>query len=541
MKKSFLRVGMMLLMASVTLTSCQGFWDDLFGVESTPSTPSTPSEPDEPKDDKVVTEATVEDLADITAALNDVKDEIEETAKNGGEYEIAIKSEESLESTAADNTIEVPRVEDSNINLNFTNGVSTEQTLTVKAADAKSETPTEAVNKLTITMPESKDLNLELDMPETTVTLKAASGTVVYDEVVATTALNTLYIEKGVTVKNLQVKGGSVVVNGGTAETLVYEAATNDDVLFVYEDSTTVGVADRSEEHAIIKNCHLKNLKVINGNADYANVTLWCWDSPIEKLTITEGVVVKTRGNEPAVRIIEAEGEGAEFMYPSQRSHMQFSQNLKGVTVSADRSGYSEGTLMYLDMAPYNMENCTLKFDDIQLGNSFNHPELQTGIGSVKNCKFEATSLAIDVPRQSETIQSLKIDFTNCDFKDGFGFNTTLSTEDYVLKDGEYVKDTYWAYVDSKGNEHKGIKDKSEIPDDAKSYYSYEVYRTTETIYENYDVTFIFNSCNVGSAPLSKYLKSIRRPEKIPAGVNLKYVIDKRTYQFVEDSLEEVQ
>lgn len=51
MKKSFLRVSMMLLAASMALTSCQSFWDDLLGTEDTPSAPTTPTVPGIPSDD----------------------------------------------------------------------------------------------------------------------------------------------------------------------------------------------------------------------------------------------------------------------------------------------------------------------------------------------------------------------------------------------------------------------------------------------------------------------------------------------------------
>ena len=44
MKRHFLRVGTMLLAASLSLTSCQGFWDDLLGTEDNPSTPEAPAE-----------------------------------------------------------------------------------------------------------------------------------------------------------------------------------------------------------------------------------------------------------------------------------------------------------------------------------------------------------------------------------------------------------------------------------------------------------------------------------------------------------------
>ena len=536
MKKSFLRVGMMLMMASVTLTSCQEFWDDLFGVESTPSTPSTPSEPDEPKDDKVVTEATVEDLADITAALNDAKDEIEAAAKSGGEYEIAIKSEESLETTTTDNTIEVPRVEDSNINLNFTNGVSTEQTLTVKAADAKSETPTEAVNKLTITMPESKGLNLELDMPETTVTLKAASGTVTYDEVIATTALNTLYIEKGVTVKNLQVKGGSVVVNGGTAETLVYAGADNDDCLRFYEDSVTMcswAIGQPFvEKRTLIKGCQINDLKVIKGEADYATISVWRGDLPLEHLTISEGVIVRCLGNEPQVRIIEGEGKGAEFSVEwDPAPHLHSVKEVKGVTLS----GFPNNTL--INMIRGNFENCIFTSTKVEF-------EAVTAIGNtIKNCEFKGTTVSFSVPCQREDIPGCKFNFTGCDFRQGFNLEiSSIPDWDYVYDDnGEMVLEHLgYYYFDTNGNYHT-VKDESEIPADATSYGERWNYKMTEAKYENYDVVVILDKCTMGGSSLPAPEKFITKPEVVPAGVNLKYVIDGTTYQFVEDSLEIVQ
>ena len=534
MKKSILRVSMMLMMASVTLTSCQEFWDDLFGVESTPSTPSTPSEPDEPKDDKVVTEATVEDLADITAALNDAKDEIEAAAKSGGEYEIAIKSEEGLETTTSDNTIEVPRVEDSNINLNFTNGVSTEQTLTVKAADAKSETPTEAVNKLTITMPESKGLNLELDMPETTVTLKAASGTVTYEEVVATTALNTLYIEKGVTVKNLQVKGGSVVVNGGTAETLIIADEINDDdILRVYADSITIGNLWTPEQptivqHALIKGYHIKNLKVIKD----ANIGLYAWNNPTERLMIAEGVVVKHFGNEPCVRIIEGEGEGAEFSVEwDPAPHLHSVEEVKGITLS----GFPNNTL--INMIRGNFENCIFTSTKVEF-------QPVTAIGNtVKDCKFEGTTISFAVPRQDGDIPSCKFSFTGCDFSQGFNLETSLIDWDYMYdENGEMIWEHIdWYYVDSTDGYTHYVQDKSEIPTDAIRWGERGEYKKTDAKYEDYDVVIILDKCTMGGNSLPAPEKFIIKPEKIPAGVNLKYVIDGTTYQFVEDSLEIVQ
>lgn len=416
---------MMLLMASVTLTSCQEFWDDLFGVESTPSTPttpSTPSEPEEPKDDKVVTEtptgaeATVGNLADITDLLDEVKDDIAEKAKSGEEYEFTIKNDD-LETTATDNTIEVPRVEDSNINLNFTNGVSTQKTLVVKAAEAESETPTEAVNALTITMPAATTgLNLELNMPETTVTLKAASGEVVYDEVVATTAIQTLYIESGVTVKNLQVKGGiAVVKEGGKAETYVHSpdnfksyyyttgiarvyrvagGVTPIQVQFSEDSNRWSQVIHASTGTAYEDFANLKILKgadtdstwtYFSGGANYTEPE----KARITKFIIGEGAVAMAAGC-PSAQIIEGEGKGGEILIESQNNETITSETdgktrvnlyyylynveeMKNVTVSwnplfvnSEQTKDADEVCRILVGVPKNAVNCTFNFDEVQ-------------------------------------------------------------------------------------------------------------------------------------------------------------------------------
>lgn len=512
------------MMASVTLTSCQEFWDDLFGVESTPSTPSTPSEPDEPKDDKVVTEATVEDLADITAALNDAKDKIEAAAKSGGEYEIAIKSEEGLETTTTDNTIEVPRVEDSNINLNFTNGVSTKQTLTIKAADAKSETPTEAVNKLTITMPESKGLNLELDMPETTVTLKAASGEVVYDEVVATTALNTLYIEKGVTVKNLQVNGGTVVVkDGGVAETYVYAPQNDGYMLYVYNDGIKLDVKSggfrlaRADEDFISivqkENGDLypfKNLKVIKGKTNYANIWFSNYNSLLEKMIIAEGVSIRTY--DIHAKVVETEGSGAEIIMMSDRGG-SFTENekmvaeirtslssvteIKGVSFSIEpvtenakeKLAEADSIVFAFTNIPDNVERCTFNFNRITFRNEVT--------GTIKKCTFKKPDctngeVSLSIPGKTNETSSYMFSFLDCNFGEDFNF------EIFVMP-GEVESD------------------------------------------KDYTATIVFNNCKLGEKTLTSDLNFIESVYGYIAQANVRFEINGKTYQFVEGSLEEVQ
>ena len=208
------------LAASFSLSSCEdilGEWDrstpDLF--------------PNIGKNEVTITKTatgasvTVNAPSDITNLLASVTSDI--AAKGSSEYVFDVTNG-GVKSTGSDNTITVPKVSGSNINLVFEKGINTESTLVIKASETASSTPTTAVNKLTITMPDgTTSLNLVIDMPETSVTVKTASGSAVYEGIVANTATNTLIIESGVTVKNLQVKGGRVVVkDGGTIETYVH-------------------------------------------------------------------------------------------------------------------------------------------------------------------------------------------------------------------------------------------------------------------------------------------------------------------------------
>lgn len=346
------------MMASVTLTSCQDFWDDLFGEESNPSTPTTPSTPSEPEDDGSVTltdigaTLKVEKLSDITELLNQIKSDI--ASKVGEEYVVEIVGE-GLKATSDDNTVSVPKVEKSNINLSFANALTTEVPLLVKTAEGSTQTI--AINQLTITMPTSEGLKLEVYMPETVVTLKAASGTVVYDEVIATTANSNywnspaasegiksapteydlrficLFIENGITIKTLQANTdywSSIMIKGDSKiETYAYMPAPNNEgkVLIEADYDNQVNwlwIVNPSgysyiftEKDGVVKHYGITHLKVVKGKADYAvvDVTEDNENLPLEKLTIAEGAVLGRQARSLfSVKTIEAEGNGAEMV-----------------------------------------------------------------------------------------------------------------------------------------------------------------------------------------------------------------------------------
>lgn len=141
------------------------------------------------------------------------------------------------------NAIQIPVVEKSDINLAFNTVPATTSgalQLTDKFKESQTTPAATSTNKVSIAIPEVTQSDnapsLSIDMPRTTVTLAAVGEKTTYNEVTATTALKTLVINAGVTVKKLTIKGGNVVIYG-TVEELVREGETTVEV-------TSLGAAD---------------------------------------------------------------------------------------------------------------------------------------------------------------------------------------------------------------------------------------------------------------------------------------------------------
>lgn len=108
-------------------------------------------------------------------------------------------------------------------------------------------TPTESKASIEIAIPkvesgsEDNAPSFNIVLPSATVTLAAAEETTTYNKVVATTATNTLIVDKGVTVKELIVKGGNVSVKKGASITSVKRDESNSSTVTIYkEDGATL-------------------------------------------------------------------------------------------------------------------------------------------------------------------------------------------------------------------------------------------------------------------------------------------------------------
>ena len=99
---------------------------------------------------------------------------------------------------------------DAQLNLNYTPETNNS---TLNISDGQTGASADSKAKVVVNIPEDAPEVSELNIDAPTLTVELASGT--YDEITAKTAKQTLIIKKGVTVKNLKVIGGEVVVESG--------------------------------------------------------------------------------------------------------------------------------------------------------------------------------------------------------------------------------------------------------------------------------------------------------------------------------------
>lgn len=566
----------MLLTMSFGLSSCEdilGEWD-----RSTPEL----FPPNAVTITKTETGATVTVNApsDITNFLSQVKDDI--TAKGTEEYVFEVTNG-GVKSSSGDNTITVPKVSGSNINLVFEKGINTESTLVIKASETASSTPTTAVNKLTITMPAgTTSLNLVIDMPETSVTVKTSAGSVIYEGIVANTAFNTLVIENGVTVKSLQVKGGIVVVKeGGKVETNVYAPESNDYVMYQYGEQEGVEPVwvDLKGDGKYVPNVQnedgspylFKNLKVIKGAADYARIVLYNGGKPLEKLTIAADAAVLFNQQSPCVKVIEGEGDAtAKIMFNSFRGpydednyyenngNLYMVETLKNVVVDVfSDDNHSSVKNSSLFSVPANSDNVIFKMENV----GFKDPE--SANATVKNCKFEGVGddkrVSISAPYQTEEISNFKFTFDGCEFSKDCRFRCEIYGSKPKLDDeGNYIYKTYycWWTFNEEGTGSIGWYNQSEslddVPGSAKTIGEcYSGWDTTEgksqsglstgywienqmqyetVSYNDYYAYVVFNSCKYAGATLTPEALLVE-DSWIPEGANLRYEIDGTLYK----------
>lgn len=544
----------------ISLTSCQGLIDAVIGTEDKPtsSQQTTPTTTAVVKTESGAT-FTANTPAEITGLLDQVKSDI--AAKGTSEYEVKI-SNTTVEATSSDYTISVPKVVGSNVNINFDNAVKSSTPLIVKASETASAESTTAVNNLTITMPnvdEDNAIDLELNMPETTITLKTSGTKTVYDYVDATTAINTLYIYPGVVINKLRVRGGTVVVKkGGSIDTYVYpigKIGTSEDskIIASYShDLSTCGIEpfllnyygreryEISTDEEGLNPYYIKNLKVVKGAGEYAHIVFNSTASmihdedgilvdigdnyPIETLTIDDGASVLL-SSYPQIKNIIGEGkQTARIMSdlyldkpesPESNSenyfYFYYVQKMSNVVVDTYSPKGFVPSMSNANYIPLQIENCTFKnFRSIRLRG------LKDGENYVKNCNFSNMgSSRITLELDGKYLN--KIYFENCDFKNDQEFSVRINNEEIKLdENGNRVYNyryNWWETSYSGNHVPKTSQDMGDIPAEiyavgetdgayVNDEYSKGYWVTKSLAYEEYDIsnkklTIEFKDCTL--------------------------------------------
>lgn len=345
---------MTLLIASSTMISCQGLVDAVIGSEDNPVAPVvTPIVEN--------TGATAEEVTALLEKALSVK-AVQEAIASGDPIKITVAGGSST--TASNSVIEIPMTTSTGnkvaIELTFTDAIttSTSNPLEFVANEGADAASGESENELVITMPDATGLVVNIELPNTTVTL-ASTGKTVYKTLTAKTAQETLIVDEDVELQEAIIKGGSVEIKkGGKVGTLKINNT---------KDVTNI---------------------TVDGNAKTSNENL------IDKLVIAEDAVVlikKTVGlssDRLFVTSIEGEGNGAT-LYPDEcyravyEKDGEFDQS-KDIIFFGKMLGVE--SLKNLTIAPQPMSK-----EDEEAGCKYQWSELRDVPALVENCIFKFT------------------------------------------------------------------------------------------------------------------------------------------------------
>ncbi len=358
-------------------------------------------------------------------------------------------------------------------------------TLAIKT-DRAGESTTTATNKLSVVLPESETgINLNIDAPTSTVSLKSASGRATkFKEVVARTAFNTLVVDDDVTVGNAEIKDGVVQINDeGFLESWSFGAKSNGDQVSILEDGGIEPLMiPRTDEYGITKDVYqitrangepyyAHSLKIVKDEADYSIV--WFRNAsheaiPLKTVVVGDGATLQT--NYIAMENIVGEGTAQikyrrtglpDFTDDTQYNGLKFyeyNSDMSGVKTVKDitfaqpeiatdeyfinelNAKIAEGYRMHEPRLNMDVESeisgCTFLYNHV-----FFCPEITKTCPYVKNCKFVHVNHELDViPIENDLVEfrvpcyppeeSNGITFEGCEFSEGTKFWGYFSRHD---------------------------------------------------------------------------------------------------------------
>ena len=155
--------------------------------------------------------------SEVSRMVTRLRQEILKAAENKETFTININAA-ALTATAGDNTLSFLTVRNGDLVVNFNGTITTDEPLVLesKGVDENQGSYGTAINKVAFNFPAgTSNIDLNVNMPKSSVTIKPTSGSLGINELSTKTAWTTMYIESGVTVNWLNLKGGNVVIKNG--------------------------------------------------------------------------------------------------------------------------------------------------------------------------------------------------------------------------------------------------------------------------------------------------------------------------------------
>ncbi len=427
--------------------------------------------------------------AEVTSLLQEamVTPEVQQAILNNESFAVNVSVPGG--SSAAGETITVPVSggEGKNggvVTINFTNavtGTSESSPLNFTAANASlaGEGATgsgNSDNKLTINMPSgSTGLVITIDLPDTTVYL-TTDGTTVYKSIKARTALNTLVVNKGVTIEDLAPQGGKILVmTGAKINRMVFAPTVYEDKPYYNHNEVTIwadgamGVPIMVREgvdfedpnnwttNAVWDNgewVKFEHLKVVKGNYPCLHLVAYADQEKnlppyLKTLTIADNAAVHFNWdvwffNEELGRPeshplnwrdltteITGEGNNAKIFYDGGCSYNNFPK-ITNINFVPNNVDWPVDYAISLEGFPKYSENCTFVLGKLHLMDYSKNSSV-----TLKNCTFkhfrnsggEYDEFFIETPDNPQDFESINIIFDGCKFENGLQIKSNLTNE----------------------------------------------------------------------------------------------------------------
>ena len=403
-------------------------------------------------------------VSDINRMLGRIRKDVFDAA--GEPFTIKINAP-ALTTTLLENTISLPTANGTDIIVKFTNPIATtdDAPLIIQSKGVADDAdPVTSTNEVEINFAAgTSDIDLGLNMPTSTVTLKGAT----IDELVSKTALSTLILESGVTVNWLLNKGGQIIVKKG-AEVLGALIDYSQDVYKKGIRLNNVWNNEIPEEPTEKDFYYVQNGKVIKAEDSHpATIRLFGSEDEeqenVPEIIISDGayawitnenldmqptyVNITGEGNANMMPFGVEDGEGIRWYCDNPNIDLTWVNKLTNVIVDIskwlkydyDISKYNEAELDVVAniSLPINSENCTFKAKRLELSGYYFSEDIvaSTHKGSTfDNLGYEDEENGIiffvAFPSQTDDRKTFNLTFDSCEFEQA-SFGTSFAPGGY--------------------------------------------------------------------------------------------------------------